>query len=497
MSDTGQTCETLSINPRARSLRVGRADPVALRAKSFRLLEVLAEAAPEPVDKDTLVCEVWGGRAVSDDSLVQCVGDIRRAIGPHGREALQTLPGLGYCLVAPIDGDTTSPGPRAPGQGVAVLPFATTAGGKWLDGLAQGMMMDLVHVLSRARVFRVVTPPDPTSPPPAHKHRITGTIQEVGDTLRIVAMLSDASTGECLWTKRWDRPTAEYFALQDTVVTDIANALANSWSGRITKLNAAAKIDRETVHLDAYELFQRGAASAALFTPDGLQNAVEAFQAALEIDPDYGEAWACLSIIYGLMTTAATGDELTSLVAARLDAARRAYACHPRSPWALTVGAWIAAYDGDNALARARLDVAVAAAPMNADIVITAAGLAALNTCDYDVAILWAQRALELNENRPEWYRFPIGFARLLNGDPEAAVTELNKGPQNYPELLAWQAAAATEAGDAAMARQSRAQLLTLCPNWSVADYLRSEPFGSEEKVVRLRQLFLAARLPE
>lgn len=496
MTRTESSATHLLIDPRARTLRVGQAQPVTLRAKSFRLLEVLAEAAPEPVDKDTLAAEVWNGRAVSDDSLVQCVGDIRRAIGTTGQEVLQTLPGLGYCLSVPIEG-AGNPGPRSPGQGVAVLPFDVHSEDARLGGLAQGLMMDLVHALSCARVFRVVALSGPSAPLPIHRHRVTGTIHKAGDRLRVVALLTEAATGEILWTRRWDRPVAEYFALQDDIVIDIANGLANAWSGRIAQLNTDTNVARETLSLDAYGLFQHGVAQAAQFTAQGLQAAEDAFRAALEVDPEYGEAWACLSIIYALMTTAATSKDLTALIEARLDAARRAYACHPRSPWALVAGAWVAAYDGDLLDARARLGRAVAAAPNNADVLATAAGIAVLNTDSHNEALLWGTRALELNESRPAWYRFPIGYAHLIKGNAARAVEELQKGPQNYPELLAWQTGAAAELGDDALTRQSRAQLLTLCPEWSVGDYLRSEPFGSEETVTRLRQLFAAAGLPD
>ena len=146
---------------------------------------------------------------------------------------------------------------------------------------------------------------------------------------------------------------------------------------------------------------------------------------------------------HGLMTTSASGDTLSVLLEARLYSARRAYACHPRSPWALIAGAWAAAHEGNLPEVRARLDNAVSAAPYNADVLSAAAGIAVLNADCFDEALLWGNRALELNETRPRWYRFPIGYAYLMKGDAAAAVKELQKGPQNYPELLAWQAGAA------------------------------------------------------
>ena len=71
---------------------------VELRPKSAALLRALAVRPGTIVSKDELIEEVWRGLAVDDDGLVQCVGDIRRALGPAGREALRTHPRIGYSL---------------------------------------------------------------------------------------------------------------------------------------------------------------------------------------------------------------------------------------------------------------------------------------------------------------------------------------------------------------------------------------------------------------
>jgi DNA-binding response OmpR family regulator len=68
-----------------------------LRPQSAAVLRALAGRRGETVSKDALHAAVWGDIAVTEDSLVQCIGDIRRALGPD-REALQTLPKRGYRL---------------------------------------------------------------------------------------------------------------------------------------------------------------------------------------------------------------------------------------------------------------------------------------------------------------------------------------------------------------------------------------------------------------
>ncbi|MEZ5537023.1 MAG: alpha/beta fold hydrolase [Thiolinea sp.] len=73
---------------------------LSLRPQSLRVLQLLAEHAGEVVSKDEIFAAVWRDVVVSDDSLVQCIGDIRRALGDSKHKILKTVPRRGYKLVA-------------------------------------------------------------------------------------------------------------------------------------------------------------------------------------------------------------------------------------------------------------------------------------------------------------------------------------------------------------------------------------------------------------
>jgi TolB-like protein/DNA-binding winged helix-turn-helix (wHTH) protein/Flp pilus assembly protein TadD len=77
-------------------LRAGR--PVHLRPQAYRALKYLAENRGRLVSKDRLIEEVWEGRAVTDDSLVQCLRDVRHALGEGGGQYLRNERGRGYIL---------------------------------------------------------------------------------------------------------------------------------------------------------------------------------------------------------------------------------------------------------------------------------------------------------------------------------------------------------------------------------------------------------------
>ncbi|TIT31844.1 MAG: adenylate cyclase, partial [Mesorhizobium sp.] len=71
---------------------------IALRPQAIEVLKVLAARPGKIVTKDELMQTVWGNIAVTDDSLVQCVIEIRKALGDERHEIVRTLPKRGYVL---------------------------------------------------------------------------------------------------------------------------------------------------------------------------------------------------------------------------------------------------------------------------------------------------------------------------------------------------------------------------------------------------------------
>jgi DNA-binding winged helix-turn-helix (wHTH) protein/TolB-like protein len=67
-----------------------------LRPQSFEVLKYLTQNPGRLISKDELITSVWGGMAVTDDSLVQCMKDIRNTLGETGQEIIRTVPRRGY-----------------------------------------------------------------------------------------------------------------------------------------------------------------------------------------------------------------------------------------------------------------------------------------------------------------------------------------------------------------------------------------------------------------
>ena len=82
---------------------------IALRPKTFAVLHYLIENSGRLVSKDELFAAVWPNVAITDDALVQSIGELRRALGADGPRLIKTIPRRGYrfesvvSVMAPID----------------------------------------------------------------------------------------------------------------------------------------------------------------------------------------------------------------------------------------------------------------------------------------------------------------------------------------------------------------------------------------------------------
>lgn len=84
-------------------------EPVHLRPQSYEVLKYLAENPGRLISKDKLIEAVWRGRAVTDDSLVQCLRDVRHALGHHGSQFVRNVRGRGYIFDRPEGREDVTP----------------------------------------------------------------------------------------------------------------------------------------------------------------------------------------------------------------------------------------------------------------------------------------------------------------------------------------------------------------------------------------------------
>ncbi len=89
------------------------AQQVVLRPKTAMVLAILLGRGGEVVPREALLDAAWPHVTVTDDSLTQCISEIRRALGPRGPELLRTLPRRGYLIAVRAEWQQSPPTPPA------------------------------------------------------------------------------------------------------------------------------------------------------------------------------------------------------------------------------------------------------------------------------------------------------------------------------------------------------------------------------------------------
>src|SRR5687768_12275788 len=89
------------------------AEEVKLRPKVFEALKYLVLNANRLVPRDELIKALWTDSFVTDDSLVQCLVELRRALGDDAQACIKTVPRRGYVFTAAVHHASTAPAASA------------------------------------------------------------------------------------------------------------------------------------------------------------------------------------------------------------------------------------------------------------------------------------------------------------------------------------------------------------------------------------------------
>jgi adenylate cyclase len=378
----------------------------ALRSKSFALLRLFVENAGRLIDRDEIMQAVWPGVFVTDDSIAQCISEIRRVLDDHQQRLLRTLPRRGYLFAAPaqraavlveppasVPEASTPPLPDKPS--IAVLPFQNMSGDPEQEYFADGMVEEIITALSHIRWLFVIA----RNSSFAYKGRavdvkqvgrelgvryvLEGSVRKGGNRVRITGQLIDAATGAHLWADRFDGPLEDVFDLQDQVALNVAGIIEPALEAAETRRSA----ERPTTDLGAYDLYLRAHAAFYPITKERVLEALGLLDRAIGIDPNYGPALTWAAVCHLQLVTDGWTETPAENRRQAVDLARRALQVSSADPAILAHAAFVLARCGE----------------------------------DIGAMIGLVERALAMNPSfAAGWFR--SGLLRLFAGQPDLAI---------------------------------------------------------------------------
>ncbi len=218
-------------------------------------------------------------------------------------------------------------------KSIAVLPFVNMSGDPENEYFSDGLSEELLNVLAKIPGLHVA---GRTSSFKFKGHNedlriigdqlnvaniLEGSVRKSAETVRITVQLVDAESGFHLWSETFDRQLTDIFAVQDEIARHVADALKVNLLGQTA---GSSQRVHGTNNIEAYDYYLQGLHFRNSYNQENMQKSLEAFEKAIELDPEYARAWAQLAITQWFASAEFSGHDYHASQARVKDSATRA-----------------------------------------------------------------------------------------------------------------------------------------------------------------------------
>ena len=511
---------------------------VKVEPKAMAVLLHLAERAGQVVGREALLAQVWPGVVVGDDSVTQVIIKLRKALGDDSEHPtyIQTVTKKGYRLLAPVQrvaetGASSIPRRRdrvrwiagavalallvamllwwqagrqaTPNEDlaadvsqaptVAIAPFEALSKDSQELLLARGITADLLTDLSKSSGLAVIgfSPMDgralsEISNRGRSRYLVSGTVERIGDRLRLHVFLTHRETGRQLWSERFDRLLTDLFVIQDELGPKIVGVLP----AKVNEAELRRMATRHTRNLQAYEYFQRGQAALLVRQKSGNEDARQMFQRAIDLDATFARAYSGLALTYAADYRNRWAADGAGALERAFQLARTANEINPDVPetyWAL---AYAHTQRREHEQAMKYLEKALSLYPSFADGYALMASIKTFAGRPAE-AVPLMRTAMRLNPTSGYLYFLVLGRTYFFLGDLKQARINLEEALKRNPEYLethVYIAALSVLDGDKSSGAWEADQIRALEPAFSAKRWLDSYPMtdsGQKAKLLR------------
>jgi TolB-like protein len=221
--------------------------------------------------------------------------------------------GIGYVVLEhallsrPADAPAVA---AAQDKSIAVLPFENLSDDKANAYFAEGIQDEILTRLAKIGALKVIarTSTQALAAKPGNLAEIArqlgvvniveGSVQKVGDAVHINIQLIKAADESHLWAESYNRRLDDVFAVEG----EVAQTVADTLNAKLSGLEQQAVTARPTTNPAAYEAYARGRAiETAAFDMPHEANALAAYEEAVQLDPNFAQAWADIGSVASLL----------------------------------------------------------------------------------------------------------------------------------------------------------------------------------------------------
>jgi adenylate cyclase len=253
-----------------------------------------------------------GSILISEKVYSEVEGKLDAGFEHRGEQRLKNIakPVRAYAICAAARGsliETISAGPPLPDKpSIAVLPFENMSGDPAQEYFADGMVEEIITALSRFKwLFVIARNSSFTFKGKAVdikevgrrlgvRYVLEGSVRKASGRVRITGQLIDAITGAHIWADRFEHELTDIFVLQDEVTVAVVSAIRP----KLHQAEIAIAARRRPENLTAYDLYLRALQRHYPLTREALAEAIRLAHRALELDPRFGLVAALASICH-------------------------------------------------------------------------------------------------------------------------------------------------------------------------------------------------------
>ena len=324
---------------------------------------------------------------------------------------------------------------------IAVLPFVNVSGDPEQDYIADGITEQIIATLARNPYLFIIASNSTftykgkpvkvqqVSRELGVRYVVEGSVQKSGDRIRITAQLIDATTGEHLWAKTYDRGLKDIFALQDEITLKILKATM----GKLLGLEEHHK-EKGTTNVEACLKVLKACTLLGTNEPNN-RLAQQMLDESIALDPKFARAYSWLASTYYIRAMNGWSQSPGKDLKRAFELTQKAIGLDQTLSGPHRILGWIYIWKGDHDKAIAEAQKAVALVPSNA-----------LNNATLGNFLAWADRpedAIPVIKKASRLNPFPTdmqlifsGNAYYLAGRYEEALAYFKKLQEKNPDHL-------------------------------------------------------------